>query len=78
MIADPPFKPMHPIAGERLKIALFGLAGSLALALLVIGVFAAFDDRLYAAQDIETLLDDGIVVVIPKVAARLPAAEKGG
>jgi len=72
-IADPPFKPMHPVAGERMKIALLGLAGSLLLALVVIGVFAAFDDRLYAAHDIESFVEDGIIVVIPKIIPRLPA-----
>ncbi|HMF40191.1 MAG TPA: hypothetical protein VKQ32_05835 [Polyangia bacterium] len=77
-IADPPFKPMHPVAGERMKIALLGVAASIILALVVIGVFAAFDDRLYAAQDIESFVEDGIVVVIPKVIPRLPAPTRDG
>lgn len=73
VIADPPFRPMRPIAGSRLKIALVGGAASVALALLVIFIAAAFDDRLYAAHDVEGVIDDGVVVVIPKVIPRLAA-----
>ena len=39
------------------------------LGILVLGVFAAFDDRLYTLHDIETAIDDGIVVVIPGIRA---------
>ena len=78
VVVDPAFRPMRPVAGGRLKIALVGGAGSVLLALLAIGVFAAFDDRLYAAQDVEGILDGGFVVVIPKPILRLspmPAPE---
>jgi hypothetical protein len=34
-----------------------------------------FDDRLYGPHDVEGVLPDGIVVVIPKVAPRLPPME---
>ena len=71
VIADPPFKPMRPIAGGRFKIAMVGVAGSVVFGLIVILVVAMFDDRLYAANDVEGVLPDGIVVVIPKVAPRL-------
>jgi hypothetical protein len=37
------------------------------------GIFAAFDDRLYAARDIQGMLGDGIVVTVPKVPRRLTA-----
>jgi protein tyrosine kinase modulator len=72
VVVDPAFRPMRPVAGGRAKIALIGGAASVLLALLVIAAFAAFDDRLYAAQDVEGVLDDGIVVVIPKAIPRLP------
>ena len=75
VIVDPAFRPMRPVAGGRLKIALVGGAASLALALLVIFGVASFDDRLYAAHDVEGILDDGVVVVIPKVPPRLQAPE---
>jgi hypothetical protein len=73
VVADPPFRPMRPIAGGRFKIALVGGAASVALGLLVIVLVAAFDDRLYGSHDVENVLPDGIVVVIPKVAPRLAA-----
>ena len=76
VIADPPFRPMRPVAGGRLKIALVGGAASVVLALLVIFIAAAFDDRLYAAHDVEGVLDEGVVVVIPRVVPRLPAPER--
>ncbi|HEY7376990.1 MAG TPA: hypothetical protein VIF57_32825, partial [Polyangia bacterium] len=75
VIVDPAFRPMRPVAGGRLKIALVGGAASLALALLVIFGVASFDDRLYAAHDVEGVLDDGVVVIIPKVPPRLQAPE---
>jgi len=78
IVADPPFRPMRPVAGQRMKIAMFGAAASFMLALLVIGLFAAFDDRLYAARDIESFVEDGIIVVIPKVTLGLIAPTKGG
>ena len=79
LIADPPFRPMRPVAGGRLKVALMGGVASVLLALIVIGAFAAFDDRLYAAHDVNSVFGDGIVVVIPKAAPRLapmPAQER--
>ena len=79
LVADPPFRPMRPVAGGRLKIALVGGVASVLLALIVIGAFAAFDDRLYAAHDVNSVFGDGIVVVIPKAAPRLapmPAQER--
>jgi len=66
-IADPPFRPMRPVAGARFKVALFGAAASLMFGLLIVGLFAAFDDRFYTPADVERVLHDGIVVVIPKV-----------
>jgi hypothetical protein len=77
VIADPPFKPLRPVAGERFKVGLVGLGGSVVLGLLVIALLAAFDDRLYGPRDIEGVLDPGIIVVIPKpVRPRLTS--KGG
>jgi len=76
MVIDPPFRPMRPSAGGRLKIALVGAAASLLLALLAMAGLAAFDDRLYAARDIEAVMGDGFVVVIPtphRLAPRLTA-----
>jgi uncharacterized protein involved in exopolysaccharide biosynthesis len=72
VIADPPFRPMRPVAGGRFKIALVGGAASLALALLAIALLVAFDDRLYGAPDVERVVKDQIVVVIPRL------TEKGG
>jgi hypothetical protein len=73
VIVDPPFKPMKPVAGGHFKVALVGAVMSLLFALLVMGIFAAFDDRLYAARDIQGMLGDGIVVTVPKVPRRLTA-----
>ncbi len=69
VIADPPFLPMRPIAGKRLKVAMIGGIASLMLGIAVLGLLALFDDRLYSARDIEGMFDDGIVVVIPKAAS---------
>jgi len=78
VIVDPPFKPMKPVAGGHFKVALVGGVLSLLLGLLVIGIFAAFDDRLYGARDIQGLLGDGIIVVVPKVPRDRPAEGKSG
>jgi hypothetical protein len=78
VIADPPFRPMRPVAGSRFKVAAGGFAGSLFLALLTIGLAAAVDDRLYALRDVESLLDDGIVVAIPNGIRRLPTKPAAG
>ena len=45
MIAD--FLPPHEPERGRFKIALVGGAASVALALVVVVIFALFDDRLY-------------------------------
>jgi uncharacterized protein involved in exopolysaccharide biosynthesis len=71
MIADAPFKPMRPVAGGRFKIVLIGGIGTLVLAALALAVAGLFDDRLYGRRDVEPLVGDAIVVVIP----RLPAKE---
>jgi hypothetical protein len=71
VVADPPFLPMRPSAGGRSKIALVGGAAAVVLALVVMLIVAAFDDRLYAVRDVEGVLPDGIVVVIPKMPPRL-------
>jgi hypothetical protein len=70
VIADPPFRPMRPIAGGRFKIAIVGAVASLLLALLAIGLMAAFDDRLYGARDVERIVHDGIVVVVPRLTGK--------
>jgi len=46
------------------------------LGLFVILIVALFDDRLYSTHDVEGVLQDGIIVVIPKVVPRLPAPEQ--
>jgi hypothetical protein len=51
---------------------------SLLLGLLVVAIFAAFDDRLYGPRDIQGLLGDGIIVVVPKVPRDRPAEGKSG
>jgi hypothetical protein len=70
VIADAPFRPLRPVAGGRFKIALVGGAGSLLLALLAIFIAGAFDDRLYAERDVQRLVGDGFVVVIPRLTAK--------
>jgi hypothetical protein len=75
VVADPPFRPMRPVAGGRFKIALVGGAGAVVLGLIVIVIVAMFDDRLYGSHDVENVIPDGIVVVIPRVAPQLPAPE---
>lgn len=72
VIADPPFKPMRPIAGGRFKIALVGGAASLMLAFLAIAIMALFDDRLYGSRDVERMVPDAFVVHVPRL------TEKGG
>jgi hypothetical protein len=72
LIADPAFRPLRPVAGGRFKIAVVGTAASILLALLAVLGVAALDDRLYGPRDVERVVDDQIVVVIPKL------TEKGG
>jgi uncharacterized protein involved in exopolysaccharide biosynthesis len=74
VIADAPFRPLRPVAGGRFKIFLLGAVGSVLLALLALAIGAALDDRLYGARDVQGMVGDGIVVVIP----RLPAKAKDG
>jgi hypothetical protein len=80
VIADRPLRPLRPVAGGRFKIVLLGTIGSMLLALLLVSAFAAFDDRLYGSSDIERVLGDGIVIVIPIAQHKmlpLDAAEAG-
>ena len=70
VVIDPPFRPVRPITGGRFKIAGAGLAASIVLSLLTIVLFAAFDDRLYGDRDINRIVKDGIVVVIPKLTGK--------
>ena len=70
VVIDPPFRPVKPITGGRFKIALVGLLGSVFLSLLTVVLFAAFDDRLYGERDVQRVVRDGIVVVIPKLAGK--------
>jgi uncharacterized protein involved in exopolysaccharide biosynthesis len=72
VIADPPFRPMRPIAGGRAKIAVVAGLASVMLALLAVAILAFLDDRLYGERDVERVMGEGIVVVIPK------SVEKGG
>ena len=65
VVADKAFRPLRPIAGRRAKVAMIGAFASVMLALLVMGAFAAFDEHLYAAADIQRVVDEGFVVVIP-------------
>jgi succinoglycan biosynthesis transport protein ExoP len=76
VVVDPPFKPLRPIAGGHFKIALAGVGASIMLGLLVMLLFAIFDERLYGARDLQNLISDGIIVVIPKIPPKLTA--KGG
>lgn len=71
VVADQPFKPLRPVAGGRSKVFLVGAAGSVVLALVVVMILAMFDDRLYGTRDVESVLPDGFVVVIPKIPPRL-------
>ena len=70
VVIDPPFRPVRPITGGRFKIAGAGLAASIVLSLLTIVLFAAFDDQLYGDRDINRIVKDGIVVVIPKLTGK--------
>ncbi|MFL5306447.1 MAG: GumC family protein [Polyangia bacterium] len=73
VVADRPYRPTGPIAGGRFKITLAGLAGSVLLTLLAMGVSSAFDDHLYAPSDLaRVMVDDCIVVVIPTTPPQLP------
>ncbi|HET6146729.1 MAG TPA: hypothetical protein VFH68_04305 [Polyangia bacterium] len=70
VVIDPPFRPVMPITGGRFKIAAVGLAISVMLSVLTIILFAAFDDRLYGERDVNRIVKDGIVVVIPKLTGK--------
>ena len=70
VIADAPFRPMRPVAGGKFKIFLFGGIGSVLLAALALAVAASLDDRLYGARDVQGLVGDGIVVVIPRLPSK--------
>ena len=70
VVADRPFKPLRPVAGGRGKIAALGGVVSILFALLTMIAVAMFDDHLYAAPDIERVLEDGFVVVIPSAPRR--------
>jgi uncharacterized protein involved in exopolysaccharide biosynthesis len=72
VIVDDPFLPLRPIAGRRLKVVALGGAGSIFLSLMVMAVFAVFDDHLYGTPDIQRIVDDGIVVEIPVLIRALP------
>ena len=78
VVVDRPFQPQSPIAGGRSKIAMAGTAGSLVLALLALAVFSVFDDRLYAVPDVERVLSDCLVVVIPSMPRQLEAKPESG
>jgi uncharacterized protein involved in exopolysaccharide biosynthesis len=67
VVADPPFRPTRPISGERSKIALVGGVASLLMALLAVAIVGAFDDRLYGATDVERVVGDAVVIVVPRL-----------
>ncbi|HXT94788.1 MAG TPA: hypothetical protein VN853_00705 [Polyangia bacterium] len=76
VIVDHPYRPLRPVAGGHAKVLAAGAVGSLLLALFGMGVFALFDDHLYAAGDVQRVLGDGFVVVVPvgpKMLAPQPA-----
>lgn len=76
VIVDHPFRPLRPVAGGHAKVLAAGAVGSMLLALFGMGVFAVFDDHLYAASDVQRVLGDGFVVVVPvgpKMLAPQPA-----
>jgi len=76
VIADHPFRPLRPVAGGHAKVLLAGSVGAMLLAVLGMGIFAVFDDHLYAAGDVQRVLGDGFVVVVPvgpKMLAPQPA-----
>jgi uncharacterized protein involved in exopolysaccharide biosynthesis len=72
IVVDPPFVPLRPVAGTRSKIALVGAAAATMAALLAMVLIALFDDRLYGSRDVERVVSDAFVVVIPRL------TEKGG
>jgi uncharacterized protein involved in exopolysaccharide biosynthesis len=67
VVADPPYRPTRPISGERSKIALVGGVASLLLALLAVALVGAFDDRLYGAHDVDRVVGDTVVIVVPRL-----------
>ena len=71
VVADRPFKPLRPVAGGRGKIAMLGGFVSLLFALSTMIALAMFDDHLYAAPDIERVLGEGFVVVIPSTPRKM-------
>ena len=67
VMLDTPLRPLRPIAGRRIKVALVGTAMSVVLALLAMVLLAAFDDRLYTSRDVERAMGEGVIVVaMPK------------
>ncbi|HVR64397.1 MAG TPA: hypothetical protein VMU50_21000, partial [Polyangia bacterium] len=65
VIVDPAFKPIRPVAGRRMTMALMGGAGSVALALLVMLCLAFLDERLYSTGDVQGVIGDQFVVLVP-------------
>jgi uncharacterized protein involved in exopolysaccharide biosynthesis len=72
VVIDPAFKPTRPVAGRRVTTAAIGIAGSLMLALLVMVVVAFLDERMYSAEDVERVVGDQFVILVPS----LPAADR--
>jgi len=66
-ILDPPSFPQKPDFPNRLKFCAIGLGAGLALALLVVGLLEAIDDRLYSAKEIRSLLPAEVIGEIPAI-----------
>jgi uncharacterized protein involved in exopolysaccharide biosynthesis len=65
IVVDPAFKPTRPVAGQRTKTLLLGAGASLMLALLVMMALAFLDDGLYSASDVQRVIGDQFVVMVP-------------
>jgi hypothetical protein len=70
VVVEPPFKPARPITGGRLKLVVVGAIASLMLSLAAIVIMAAFDDRLYDPRDVQRIVKEGIVVVVPRLTGK--------
>ena len=74
IVVDPPFRPMRPASGERMKVATAGAAGSLVLSLLAAFAAAMFDRRIYDRRDISRIVGPDVIVVVAKLTAARKSA----
>ncbi len=66
-IIEPAFLPSEPIAQSLVKLAITGIAISVAVAVLLIALLETFDDRIRNSEDVQALGIAPLLGVIPNV-----------